>query len=79
MVTATFDVHCPCCEATLRIDAETRAIIAHTIPERPKPIEDLAVEIEGVTLHLAHPDELAVEWVGQERADAAACWPRGWW
>src|SRR3954449_13411267 len=24
------------------------------------------VEIEGVTLHLAHPDELAVTWVGQD-------------
>jgi MoxR-like ATPase len=26
----------------------------------------MAVEIEGVTLHLAHPDELPARWVGQE-------------
>src|SRR3954471_21279807 len=26
----------------------------------------MTVEIEGVTLHLAHPDELAMRWVGQE-------------
>ena len=26
----------------------------------------MVVEIEGVTLHLAHPDELPVNWVGQE-------------
>src|SRR3974390_484323 len=26
----------------------------------------MTVEIEGVTLHLAHPDELSVEWVGQD-------------
>src|SRR5437868_11470064 len=26
----------------------------------------MTVEIEGVTLHLAHPDELAVHWVGQD-------------
>jgi MoxR-like ATPase len=26
----------------------------------------MIVEIEGVHLHLAHPDELAVQWVGQE-------------
>src|SRR5207344_605614 len=25
----------------------------------------MTVDIEGVTLHLAHPDELAVQWVGQ--------------
>src|SRR3954466_6601351 len=26
----------------------------------------MTVEIEGVTLHLAHPDELDIQWVGQE-------------
>src|ERR1039457_1910159 len=26
----------------------------------------MVVEIEGVPLHLAHPDELAIQWVGQE-------------
>src|SRR5436190_13993667 len=26
----------------------------------------MKVEIEGVTLHLAHPDELTITWVGQE-------------
>ena len=26
----------------------------------------MIVEIEGVPLHLAHPDELSVAWVGQE-------------
>jgi MoxR-like ATPase len=26
----------------------------------------MPIEIEGVVLHLAHPDELAVQWVGQE-------------
>src|SRR6202051_3941127 len=25
----------------------------------------MVVQIEGVTLHLAHPDELSIEWVGQ--------------
>jgi MoxR-like ATPase len=31
-------------------------------------MEGMTVEIEGVTLHLAHPDELAVRWVGQEES-----------
>ena len=26
----------------------------------------MTVEVNGITLHLAHPDELAVKWVGQE-------------
>jgi hypothetical protein len=26
----------------------------------------MTVEIEGVVLHLAHPDELTIQWVGQD-------------
>jgi len=41
-----FEVQCPCCQATLKIDPETRAIIAHTVPVKPKLIDDLAAEVE---------------------------------
>ena len=40
-----FDVQCPCCQAILKIDPETRAIIAHTVKEKPPLIEDLASEV----------------------------------
>jgi hypothetical protein len=40
-----WEVRCPCCEAILKIDSETRAVISHRIPEKPKPIEDLAAEV----------------------------------
>ena len=45
MAKAMFDVECPCCEAVLKIDPETRAVIAHTVPVKPLPIEDLAAEV----------------------------------
>ena len=45
MAQGMFDVPCPCCEAILTIDLETRAVIAHIVPEKPKPIEDLAAEV----------------------------------
>src|ERR1700690_4494287 len=45
MATGMFDVQCPCCEATLKIDPETRAVIAHTMKVKPPPIEDLAAEV----------------------------------
>lgn len=41
-----FEVVCPCCQATLKIDAETRAVISHKAVERPRQIEDLAAEVE---------------------------------
>ena len=40
-----FEVECPCCQAILKIDPETRAVIAHTVPEKPRAIEDLAAEV----------------------------------
>jgi len=40
-----FEVECPCCQAVLKIDPETRAVIAHTVPVKPMPISDLAAEV----------------------------------
>jgi hypothetical protein len=45
MAKAMFDVVCPCCDAILKIDPETSAVIAHTAPVKPPPIEDLAAEV----------------------------------
>jgi hypothetical protein len=45
MANGMFEVECPCCDAVLKIDPETRAVIAHTIPVKPLPIEDLAAEV----------------------------------
>ena len=36
-----FDVACPCCGATLKIDPEVKAVIAHTPKAIPKTFEDL--------------------------------------
>ena len=36
-----FEVTCPCCSALLKIDAETRAVIAHTAAVKPKMFSDM--------------------------------------
>ena len=53
-----FDVECPCCQAILKVDADTRAVIAHTVPEKPKPIEDLAAEVAKLKGEGARREEL---------------------
>jgi hypothetical protein len=45
MANGMFDVVCPCCDAILKIDPETCAVIADTAPVKPPPIEDLAAEV----------------------------------
>jgi hypothetical protein len=53
-----FEVACPCCDAVLKIDPETRAVIAHIVPERPRPIDDLAVEVAKLKGEGARRDEV---------------------
>ena len=36
-----FDVTCPCCKATLTVDAEVRAVLAHREPPRSGPLSSL--------------------------------------
>ncbi len=36
-----FEVTCPCCSAVLKIDTETRAVIAHTAAVKPKTFSDM--------------------------------------
>ena len=36
-----FEVPCPCCGAVLKIDADTKAVIAHTAKAVPTTFEDL--------------------------------------
>lgn len=40
------EVECPCCGSTLRIDAETKAVIQHREPEKKPLIEDLQVAVK---------------------------------
>jgi ribulose kinase len=39
--TPSFDVTCPCCSAVLKVDVETRAVIAHTAAVKPKTFADM--------------------------------------
>ena len=36
-----FEVTCPCCNAVLKIDIATRAVIAHTAAVKPKMFNDM--------------------------------------
>jgi ribulose kinase len=38
---AAFEVTCPCCNAVLKVDPETQAVIAHTAAAKPKMFEDI--------------------------------------
>jgi len=39
--TTAFEVTCPCCNAVLKVDPETQAVIAHTAAVKPKMFNDI--------------------------------------
>ena len=38
---SAFDVTCPCCSAVLKVDSESKAVIAHTAAVKPKMFNDI--------------------------------------
>jgi ribulose kinase len=36
-----FEVTCPCCNAVLKVDGQTKAVISHTAAVKPKMFEDI--------------------------------------
>ena len=64
-----FEVVCPCgCGAVLKIDPETRAVISHFVPEKPRSIEDLAAAVAKLKGEESRRDEVFRKQVEAERA-----------
>src|SRR5437763_957979 len=38
---AAFEITCPCCNAVLKVDPDTPAVIAHTAAVKPKTFNDI--------------------------------------
>ena len=57
-VMALFDVACPCCGATLRVDAETETVISHAEPEKKAPIEDLHAAVQELKGEAARRNDI---------------------
>ncbi|HMJ61655.1 MAG TPA: hypothetical protein VK493_07815 [Bryobacteraceae bacterium] len=53
-----FDIQCPCCGATLRVDSETQAVIHHREPERKAPIEDLHAAVQQLKGEAARRNDI---------------------
>jgi hypothetical protein len=51
-----FEVTCPCCNAVLRVDAESKAVIAHTAAVKPKMFADIEEFQEAVRKAKESPD-----------------------
>ena len=53
-----FEVDCPCCRATLRIDPQTRTVITSKAHEKPRELKDLETGLERLKTETARREEL---------------------
>ena len=54
----------------MKIDPETRAILSHKVPEKPRAIEDLAAEVQKLKGASGRRDELFQKQVEAERGQS---------
>src|ERR1041385_6982266 len=62
-----FEVACPCCQSTLKIDPATRAVLSHQGPEKPPAIEDLAAAVAKLKGEAGRRDEVFRKSVESEK------------
>ena len=65
-----FEVGCPCCGALLKVDPETRAVIAHTPPARPKTFNDFEEAARAMREQEGRKESLFRQAVDAERNKA---------
>lgn len=56
--TQVFEVLCPCCGATLKVDAETQVVLHHREPEKKPVIEDLQAAVQGLKGEAARRNDI---------------------
>ena len=66
----SFEVACPCCSATLKVDPETRAVISHVAPIKPKMFSDFDSAAKAMREQEGRKESLFRQAVDAERNKA---------
>jgi hypothetical protein len=55
---ALIEVQCPCCQAALKVDPVTRAVISHKAAEKPRTVEDMDTALNLLKGEAARREEI---------------------
>jgi hypothetical protein len=66
----SFELDCPCCQATLKIDPETQAVITFTEKPKPKLFEDFGAAVEHQRGEKERRDSAFMKSVEQHKSHA---------
>ena len=65
-----FEVTCPCCSATLKVDVATKAVISHTAPVKPKTFADFEAAAKAMREQEGRKESLFRQAVDAEKNKA---------
>jgi hypothetical protein len=65
-----FEVTCPCCSATLKVDSATRAVISHTAAVKPKTFADFEAAAKAMREQEGRKESLFRQAVDAEKNKA---------
>lgn len=66
-----FEVACPCCSATLKVDPATRAVISHVAPIKPKTFTDFDAAAKAMREQEGRKESLFRQAVDAEKNKAS--------
>ena len=64
----TFELECPCCGATLKIDPEVKAVLSHKERPAPKTIEDIGAGLAKLKQKESERDSVFSKRVAEEKS-----------
>jgi hypothetical protein len=62
-----FEIPCPCCQATLRIDPTLRAVLSHEPPPEQRTVKNLSEAVQGLKGEAANRQAKFVESLKAEK------------
>ena len=65
-----FDLDCPCCGASLKVDPEVRAVISFKAPERPRTVENFEAAVAKLKGEAARREEAFQKSFEREKSQA---------
>lgn len=65
--TKLIEVECPCCEALLRVDPATEAVISHVAKEKPREVEDLTTAVQKLKGESARREQVFQKQMAEQK------------
>jgi hypothetical protein len=62
-----FEIECPCCGATIKVDPQTEAVISHKAKEKPHPVEDLTSAVQRLRGESARREEMFQKQMAEQK------------